>query len=99
MCIQYNKLKVSYDAAKNAGNVSFWGLPFDRAAEFGWSEAILLEDTRKSYPERRYIAVGFLDGRLHVLCFSETEDGIRVISFRKANEREIKRHAKAKNTG
>jgi uncharacterized DUF497 family protein len=29
---------------------------------------------------------------LHVLVFSETEDGIRVISFRKANDREGKKH-------
>ena len=34
--------------------------------------------------------------RLHVLCFTEIPDGIRVISFRKANAREVKRYAKAK---
>ena len=28
-------------------------------------------------------------------CFAETDDGIRVISFRKANDREVKRYAKA----
>jgi len=36
------------------------------------------------------VAVGFLDGRLHVLCFTPAENGIRVISFRKANTREVK---------
>jgi len=29
---------------------------------------------------------------LHVACFTETKDGIRVISFRKANNREVKRY-------
>ena len=36
--------------------------------------------------------LGYLDERLHVLVFGETEDGIRVISFRKANDREGKKH-------
>jgi uncharacterized protein len=37
------------------------------------------------------VALGYLDERLHVLCFTETHDGIRVISFRKANSREVNR--------
>jgi uncharacterized DUF497 family protein len=35
-------------------------------------------------------AIGHLENRLHVLVFTETVDGIRVISFRKANPREEK---------
>ena len=53
---------------------------------------------RKDYPERRIIAVGYLDDRLHVLCFSETALGIRVISFRKANKREEKGYEKVIST-
>jgi uncharacterized DUF497 family protein len=30
--------------------------------------------------------------RVHVLVFSETDIGIRVIRFRKANSREVKRY-------
>lgn len=45
---------------------------------------------RKAYPEVRYVAVGFLDSRLHVLCFTPIAGGIRVISFRKANQREVR---------
>ncbi len=38
----------------------------------------------------------FLDGRLHALVFVETPNGIRVISFRKANAREVRHyHEKA----
>lgn len=54
----------------------------------------MFPDTRKEYGETRYIALCYLDGRLHVLCFTETGTGIRVISFRKANAREAKRHGK-----
>ena len=33
---------------------------------------------------------------LNVLCFATTEEGIRVISFRKANTREARKYGKAK---
>jgi len=41
----------------------------------------------------RYVALGYLDERSHVPCFTETHDEIRVISFRKANSREVNRYA------
>ena len=34
------------------------------------------------------VAVGYLEKRLHILCFLPKTGGIRVISFRKANGRE-----------
>ena len=55
-------------------------------------------DERRDYGETRYIAIGTLGVRLHVLCFAETVEGICVISFRKANAREVKRYAKAQAT-
>jgi uncharacterized protein len=58
--------------------------------------ALIYSDTRKDYGETRYVALCYLDQRLHVLVFSETGRGIRVISFRKANSREAKQHAKPK---
>ena len=53
-----------------------------------------LKKISKNYPEQRFVAVGYLEDRLHVLCFSETNLGIRVISLRKANQREEKRYEK-----
>jgi uncharacterized DUF497 family protein len=47
---------------------------------------------RRDYGETRYVAIGWLSERLHVLCFTTTDDGIRVISLRKANDREVKRY-------
>ena len=46
-------------------------------------------DERFDYGEIRYRALGFIDGRLYALVFVETSEGIRVISFRKANKREV----------
>jgi uncharacterized DUF497 family protein len=67
-------------------------LSFERVREFDFETAVVEQDIRKQYPEERYVAAGFLDGRLHVLCFTPIPEGIRVISFRKANTREVKRH-------
>ena len=81
-------MEITFDPSKNARNISERQLPFTRAAEIKWESAVFKEDVRKNYPERRYIAIAYLDKRLHVLCFSETDLGIRVISFCKANQRE-----------
>lgn len=55
--------------------------------------ALVHVDDRRGYGEVRYVAAGFLHARLHVLCFTEAADGIRVISFRRANNREVERYA------
>lgn len=81
-------MRITYDTAKNQRNIEERQLSFDDAANLDWATARIWQDTRKAYPEVRYIAVGCLQARLHVLCFAEAEEGIRVISFRKANQRE-----------
>ena len=87
-------MDISFDPAKNARNILKRSLSFERAADFDFDSAVFTTDTRREYGEERIVAVGYLDGRLHVLCFVETETGIRVNSFRRANMREAKRHGK-----
>jgi len=88
-------VRVSYDPAKNERNIRDRGLSFDEAANFDFETAQVFDDARQDYGETRYVAIGKLNDRVHVLCFAETADGIRVISFRKANAREVSRYAKA----
>jgi uncharacterized protein len=73
-------------------------LSFDAASRFDFESALIGVDNRVEYGEVRYVALGKLDERLHVLCFTETAAGIRVISFRKANLREVNRYAKTQTT-
>jgi len=89
-------MKIDYDPAKNACNIAERQLPFERAREFDFDNAHIHQDMREAYPEERYVALGMLDARLHVLCFTPIEDGIRVISFRKANRTERKIYANAR---
>jgi uncharacterized protein len=67
-------------------------LSFERTAEFDFETAQFTIDNRRDYGETRYRVLGFLDHPLHALVFVETIGGIRVISFRKANKREVKQY-------
>ena len=67
-------------------------LSFEQARDFDFDTALFEVDDRRDDGEVRYRALGFLNGRLHALVFIETELGIRVISFRKANARERRRY-------
>lgn len=85
-------MKIEFDTAKNDRNIDERSLSFERAADFDFNTALVQQDVRKPYPEVRFVALGFLDARLHVLCFTPVDGGIRVISFRKANAREIRNY-------
>ena len=87
-------MRITFDPNKNEWNMRERRLPFEWAAEFEFETARIEADSRREYGETRYVALGRLHGRLHVLCFAETDDGIRVISLRKANDREVRHHAK-----
>lgn len=78
----YNQMKLEFDPAKGERNLRERGLPFELVERFDWESALLSEDTRFPYPEKRYVALGFVGQRLHVVCFTPVLDGLRVISFR-----------------
>jgi uncharacterized DUF497 family protein len=65
-------MEITYDLEKNSKNVLERDLPFSKVAHFNWHTATFKEDQRKNYPELKFVAVGYLEDRLHVLCFSET---------------------------
>jgi uncharacterized DUF497 family protein len=85
-------MEIEFDPAKNARNIAERQLSFEMVAEFDWTSAVIAEDTRRDYGERRYEAVGKIRDRLHVLIFTPRIGTIRIISLRRANERERKRY-------
>lgn len=46
-------------------------------------------DIRRSYGEERYQLMGMIEQRLFVVVYTLRHDAIRIISARKANQREI----------
>lgn len=86
---------IEYDAMKDAENQRLRGLPF-AAAEFLFDGPFIEEeDLRGGYDESRFIATGpialFAD-RLFVVVYTWRDGVRRIISFRKANDREIRRY-------
>lgn len=83
-------MNISFDPVKNARNVAHRGLPFTLVERLDWSNAIIEEDVRKNYGERRYLALGLIEDRLHAVVFTPRAHRVHVISLRKANQREVK---------
>lgn len=87
-------MDIEFDPAKSERNRRERGFGFEDADGFDFTTALIWVDSRNAYPETRYAALGFVQGRLHALVFMETRAGIRVISFREASAREIRLHAR-----
>ena len=56
---------------------------------------VTAEDARFDYGEPRFTTVGVLDGRMVILVWTPRGEVRRIISMRKANEREIEKFAQA----
>ena len=80
----------SFDPAKNARNLAVHGISLARAADFGWHEALNVEDVRHDYGERRFKAYGLIGSRVYILIHTPREGRVHVISLRRANKREVR---------
>jgi uncharacterized DUF497 family protein len=85
-------MKVEWDRNKAAANLAKHRVAFDAVRDFTFEVALIWEDDRRDYGEPRMVALGFIGSRLHHLCYTVRGDALRIISLRKANEREIKRY-------
>ena len=79
-----------WDEAKRQRNYDRHSLDFDDIHVFDWATATIVQDGRQDYGEERYIATCLFLDRLTVLVFTIREGNYRIISWRKANEREQK---------
>lgn len=82
-------MQITYDPAKCERNTADRGLSFELVRAFDWSVALVLEDQRQDYGERRFQALGFIGDRLYMLVFTPRAGAVHVISLRKANKREV----------
>ena len=81
-------MPIEFDAAKRAATLEARGLDMARAEEVLAGTTLTVEDDRRDYGEDRFITIGFLDGAMVVLVWTPRGDAHRIISMRKANERE-----------
>jgi uncharacterized DUF497 family protein len=78
---------------KAAASLRKHGIAFEQVYSFEWNEALIQPDDRHPYGEQRYYALGKVEDRVFALIFTRRGPAIRVISFRKANDREKRRYA------
>ena len=88
-------MDIEFDPDKRDKTMAERGIDFARAAEVFAGRHFTAEDLREDYAEPRYITVGKLDGRMVVMVWTPRGEARRIISMRKANEREIAKFAPA----
>lgn len=81
-------MRYAWDEAKRAANLRKHSLDFADAPEVFAGPTCTVEDSRLAYGEQRLMSLGFLRGVCVSIVHTETEDEIRIISFRNATKRE-----------
>ncbi|MBF0268439.1 MAG: BrnT family toxin [Alphaproteobacteria bacterium] len=88
-------MKFDFDANKDAANREKHGLSLAFGAKVLADPSRLeILDVRFDYAEERFIVYGNVLGRIYVCVFAERGRTRRIISVRKANERETSRYDK-----
>ena len=75
-----------WDDNKRILNLANHQQDFRDVEEFDWDSAVQQRSDRGK--ETRYTATSDFRGKLHTVVYTERQDAIRVISFRRANKRE-----------
>lgn len=82
---------IEFDPDKRDKTLAERGLDFARADEVFDGPTLTWRDDRSLYGEDRFISFGLLDGRHVVLVWTPRGEVRRIISMRKANDREVQR--------
>ncbi|GAB7524048.1 BrnT family toxin [Paraburkholderia sp. 2C] len=88
-------MKTTFDKGKNVVNEWKHGISLSVAEAIDWSSVWCAPDDRKDYGELREIGYAVIGARLYCVVFTQRGETFRVISLRKANNREIDRYEKA----
>lgn len=86
-------MKFQWDQGKSDACFRDRGFDFAYAVSaFGDPNRVVRQDTRHVYGEKRYQLIGRVDRRLFVLVYTHRHGDTRIISARKANQREVRRY-------
>ena len=83
-------MKFEWDDEKNKVYILKHNLDFEDAKELFINGFWTVEDNRVDYAEKRIVGFGYIGMRLMCVVYTERKpEKIRIISFRKANKREV----------
>jgi hypothetical protein len=88
----------TWDEVKRISNLDVHRVDFASAVEFQWQSSIIWRDRRRDYGELRFLALGYIGTRIHLMVYTPRGGYVRVISLRKANRREVIRYEKGPAT-
>lgn len=88
-------VEYEWDEGKRLRNRAKHGIDFAKVEQFEWESVVRFPDTRKPYGEPRWLALGSIGARVHVLIYTERLGRVRVISLRKANNKETASYEQA----
>lgn len=81
-------MEFTWSETKRAANLKAHGLDFVDAPLVFDGATFTFEDDRFSYGEQRFVTLGLLAGVPVSIVHTENDHEIRIISFRKATQRE-----------
>ncbi len=81
----------AFDPAKDAANIAKHGLSLGDFGGFD-DEPVVAVDDRLDYGEVRYRAFGRVQGEGRCLVFTRRDGVMRLISYRAAREKELRRY-------
>lgn len=93
-CI-YVGLMITWDENKREQNIRNHELDFVGCEAVFDFPVVSWDDDREAYGELRINLLGWLDGRVVHMTYTERGDDLHVISLRKAKKYEIRRYQKA----
>jgi uncharacterized DUF497 family protein len=81
-------MEIEFDAAKNEANITKHGVSFERFVDI--TDAVVIEDNR--FAEERFRIFGLIDGSPYCAAVTMRGDVVRIISLRRAHNKEYRRH-------
>lgn len=85
-------MRFDWDNAKRLANLRKHGVDFVDAARLMLDRPCVSVSPNSGSDDRRFIAVGVLDGRLYTVIYTQRGDVCRLISARKASDGEKKKY-------
>lgn len=85
-------MRIIFDPVKREKTLIERGLDFARAGSVFAGISLTTDDCCQDYGETRCITIGHLDDRIVLVVWTLRDGARRIISMRKANEREIEKY-------
>ena len=84
----------TWDESKRLRNIKVHGLDFVGCEAVFDAPVVTWEDAREAYGEQRINLLGWLEGIVVHMTYTERGDEPHIVSLRKAEKHEIRRYAK-----